>query len=172
MVAAKEGRIITWVAAGVARVMPSATAALWPRVGKGVSKQSVVSELPSCSSARMAVDDSLSDWEECSIREESVPGERVARLCIRMFIQTNWEALGWRQAGRLQTIRWRWAGATALLKLGWWKAVRDGHEGAAPGVLSLCVCEAFTSNTLAVSCWFLSWVWGKRIRRGRVNHSK
>lgn len=168
----KEGRIITWVAAGVAKVMPSVTAALWPRVGKGVSKQSVVSELPSCSSVRMAVEDSLSDWEECSLREESVPGERVAWLCIRMFIQTSWEAPGWRQAGRLQTTRWRWAGATALLKLGWWKAVTDRHEVEAPGVLSLCVCEVFASNTLAVNCWFLSWVWGKIVGRRRVNHSK
>lgn len=57
MVEAKEGRLITWVAAGVAKVTPSVTAALGPPVGKGVSKQSGVLESPSCSSARMALED-------------------------------------------------------------------------------------------------------------------
>lgn len=43
------------------------------------------------------------------------------------------------------------SGATALLKLGWEKAITDRREEVAPGALSLCVCEAFT-NTLAVNC--------------------
>ena len=53
-------------------------------MGEGVSEQSVVLELASCSSNRMAVDDSLSDWEEGVLREESDPREPVAWRCIRL----------------------------------------------------------------------------------------
>lgn len=54
-------------------------------MGEGVSEQSVVSECPSCSLTGMAVEDLLSDWEECSLREESGLRELVAWLCIRLL---------------------------------------------------------------------------------------
>lgn len=44
-----------------------------------------MSECPSCSSTRMAVEDSLSDWEECSLREESDRREPAAWLCIKLL---------------------------------------------------------------------------------------
>lgn len=174
MAESKEGSIITWVAAGVAKVMPSVTADLWPQVGEGVSEQSVVSEFLSCSSTRMAVEDSLSHWEECSLGEEP-----VAWLCIKLL--GAGEGGLYKQAERSWTeVRQegpRSSGGGGGLeplpgeRVGWWKATTDGHEEEASGVLCLCVCEAFTSNTLAVRCWLSSWVWGKRIMRREISHS-
>lgn len=170
MVEAKEGRVITGVAAGVAKVMPSVTADLWPQVGEGVSEQPVVSKCPSCSSTRMAVEDSLSDWEECSLREEYNLREPVAWLCIRLLGARK--GCLHKQADRPQIIRWwQWARATAPWKSGLVKVPTDRREEEASAVPCLGVCEAFTCSILTSKCWCSSWGWGKRIMRGDVNHS-
>lgn len=115
MVEAKEGRLITWVAAGVAKVTPSVTAALWPPVGKGVSKQSGVSELPSCSSARMAVEDFTLRLGGVLAQGRVCPG-RACGMVVHKDVYTNkLRGPGLEVDRRLQTIRWQWDGATALL---------------------------------------------------------
>ena len=45
-----------------------------------------------------------------------------------------------------------WFGESVLVK----RYHRQGYEEEACGVMCLCVCEAFTSNTLAVKFWFPS----------------
>lgn len=169
MAEAKEWNIITWVAAGVVKMVPSVTADLWPQVGEGVSEQSVVSELPICSSARMAVEDSLSEWEESVLREP------VSWLWIRR----SGAGVGYlyKQCAKLWGLyRHRGprspsvdAGLQALLseKVVWLinGITGEGHGDEASDVVCLCVCEAFTSNTLAVKCWFPRWGWGKIIRK-------
>lgn len=162
---AKEGWIITCVAAGVVKVVPSVTVDLQPQVGEGVSEPSVVSGLPMSSSASMAVEDSLSE------REESVMTEPASWLWIRLSgsrtgsSSTQCERLwGLCRSGGSQ------AAGSSMLRGAWLEPLPDeivvslkgtmeeGHEAEA----CLDVSEAFTSNTLAVKVWFPSWVWGKK----------
>lgn len=122
------------------------------------------SECPSCSSTRMAVEDSLTDWEKCSLREEYDPREPVAWLCIRL-LGARKEHLH-KQAdrpwskGRQEGPRSSGQVAVGLEplplpgeKVGWLKVLTDGHEEEASAVPCLCVCEAFTCSTLAGKCW-------------------
>lgn len=110
----------------------------------------------------MAVEDSLSEREECSAREESVVREPVSWLWTRLSgagsrcLYKQWERL-WglcrcegpkpSGGGRLRDAE--------LVPLPGEKVARfkgtteGGHGGEASGVVCLCVCEAFTSNTLA-----------------------
>lgn len=150
------------------KLVPSVTADLWPQVGEGVSEQSVASELPICSSARMAVEDSLSEGEE------SVLGAPRSWLWIRL----SRAGLGYlyKQCGKLWGLDRREgprsSGADAgpeplpAEKVVWLNGITgEGHEEEASGVVCLYVCEAFTSNTLAVNCWFPCWDWGKIVRK-------
>lgn len=89
-------------------------------MGEGVSEQSVVSECPSCSLTGMAVEDLLSDWEECSLREEYGLRELVAWLCIRLLGLGDRKGCLYKQDDRPgqkaggEVIRWwQWRGATA-----------------------------------------------------------
>ena len=131
-------------------------------MGEGVSERPVVSESPICSSSSMAVEDSLSEREECSAREESVVREPVSWLWMRLSgagsrcLYKQWERLRGlcRREDPTPSGGGRLSDAELVPppgeKVARFKGTTEGgHGGEASGVVCLCVCEAFTSNTLA-----------------------
>lgn len=163
----KEGKIITCMAAGAIKVVPSVTADLWPKVGGGVSERSVVSESAICSSSGRVREDSLEEREECWPWDESGGGESevvVLPGAKRGDLQRQCEGLGClcRCEGRQSA-----GGGREHRKGLRLKGTTEGGRGEeeASGVVCLCVCEAFTSSTLADKFWFPSWVWGENKKR-------
>lgn len=109
----------------------------------------------------MVMEDSLSDWGECSLTEESDQREPVAWLCVRLlgarkgcsYTLADRPSVEGRREGTRSSGGGGGKEPLPGKKVCRRKALTDRHEEKALAVPCLWVCEVFTSSTLAGKCW-------------------